>query len=414
MREVKELLRAYDEVDLQHVRRELNTDADALVNAALDAALRLMILWRACGSIFGVWNVFQSSGLDFRLIALGALLPLAIDAPFGGQSYAHTLLSAVLLLTIAMVATMGRGHRLRRRRALSFVIGWFAGLVLGGAWTHKEVFWWPAFGWARPDAPLLPPLPAPRRAGAARVWPWAAWIWVRFGLADPAAAGRVLRTGPAHAWSANRWSPKGDRARAARADRGEPGRPPARPRRRRAERAGDAPGRAARRRVRERTGARAWSRARCNACRRHRRADRPRACGSPSTPTSGSSRSTTASGTSGGCARSGPRSGSAGAAIRRSRRPAASRSDRVDARVVDFCAEHRRRRPRGRREPRVADQGRGVLGARSRRTRDVAHVPRPRVGVARSAVAATDVPYLASYNEYRRDRTRGEPVSRPQ
>ena len=31
--------RAYDEVDLQHVRREQNTDADALVNAALDAAL---------------------------------------------------------------------------------------------------------------------------------------------------------------------------------------------------------------------------------------------------------------------------------------------------------------------------------------------------------------------------------------
>ena len=51
-----------------------------------------MILWLACGSIFGVWNVFQSSGLDFRLIALGALLPLAIDAPFGAQSYAHTLL----------------------------------------------------------------------------------------------------------------------------------------------------------------------------------------------------------------------------------------------------------------------------------------------------------------------------------
>jgi ribonuclease HI len=30
------LLRAYDEVDLAHVRRELNMDADALVNAALD------------------------------------------------------------------------------------------------------------------------------------------------------------------------------------------------------------------------------------------------------------------------------------------------------------------------------------------------------------------------------------------
>ena len=34
----RELLAAYDEVDLAHVRREFNTDADALVNAALDAA----------------------------------------------------------------------------------------------------------------------------------------------------------------------------------------------------------------------------------------------------------------------------------------------------------------------------------------------------------------------------------------
>ena len=33
----RELLAAYDEVDLAHVRREFNTDADALVNAALDA-----------------------------------------------------------------------------------------------------------------------------------------------------------------------------------------------------------------------------------------------------------------------------------------------------------------------------------------------------------------------------------------
>ena len=33
----KKLLAAYDVADLQHVRRELNTEADALVNAALDA-----------------------------------------------------------------------------------------------------------------------------------------------------------------------------------------------------------------------------------------------------------------------------------------------------------------------------------------------------------------------------------------
>jgi hypothetical protein len=33
------LLDEYDEADVAHVRREQNVDADALVNAALDAAL---------------------------------------------------------------------------------------------------------------------------------------------------------------------------------------------------------------------------------------------------------------------------------------------------------------------------------------------------------------------------------------
>ena len=37
-RRATELLQPYAEVDLQHVPREENTDADALVNAALDAA----------------------------------------------------------------------------------------------------------------------------------------------------------------------------------------------------------------------------------------------------------------------------------------------------------------------------------------------------------------------------------------
>ena len=35
--EASDLLRGYEHVDLAHVRRELNKDADALVNAALDA-----------------------------------------------------------------------------------------------------------------------------------------------------------------------------------------------------------------------------------------------------------------------------------------------------------------------------------------------------------------------------------------
>jgi hypothetical protein len=153
-----------------------------------------VILWLAFGAIFGVWNVFQSTGLDFRLVAIGSLLPLLIDLPWGAQSYAHTLLAAVLVLVVAMAVTTGRGHRLRRRRALSLSIGWFACLVLSASWTHKELFWWPAFGTERPEAPLLPPVPVlliEELLGLAAAW----WMWTRFGLRDPERRSQFFRTG---------------------------------------------------------------------------------------------------------------------------------------------------------------------------------------------------------------------------
>ena len=153
-----------------------------------------MILWLAFGAIFGVWNVFQSSGLDFRLVSIGALLPLLIDAPFGAQSYAHTLLAAVAVLMITMIVTTGRGHRLRRRRALSLSIGWFSALVLSASWAHKELFWWPAFGFDRPAAPLFAPLPVlviEELLGLAAAW----WAWTRFGLRDAERRRDFLRTG---------------------------------------------------------------------------------------------------------------------------------------------------------------------------------------------------------------------------
>jgi len=153
-----------------------------------------MVLWLVFGSIFVVWNVFQSPGLDFRLIAVGALLPLVLDAPLRRMAYAHTLLSAVGVLVLAMAFTAGRGHRLRRRRALSLAIGWFTSLVLSGAWTHKDVFWWPASGASIPHAALLAPWPVlliEELLGVAAAW----WTWTRFGLADPARRTAFRRTG---------------------------------------------------------------------------------------------------------------------------------------------------------------------------------------------------------------------------
>jgi len=153
-----------------------------------------VLLWFLFGSIFAVWNVFQSSGLDFRLVAIGALIPELIDLPLGAQAYAHTLLAAVVVLFFTMLATAGRGNRLRRRRALGLAIGWFFGLVLSAAWAHKEVFWWPAFGTARPDAPLFPVWPVvvvEELLGLAAAW----WTWTRFGLHDPDRRRHFLRGG---------------------------------------------------------------------------------------------------------------------------------------------------------------------------------------------------------------------------
>jgi hypothetical protein len=117
-----------------------------------------------------------------------------LDAPFGEQAYAHTLLSAVAVLTLSMIVTAGRGRRLRRRRALSLAIGWFAGLVLSAAWTHKEVFWWPLFGIDFPHAALLPPWPVvvvEELAGLGAAF----WVWTRFGLHDPSRRQVLFRTG---------------------------------------------------------------------------------------------------------------------------------------------------------------------------------------------------------------------------
>lgn len=153
-----------------------------------------MLLWFAFGSIFGVWNVFQSPGLDFRLIVVGALLPEIIDLPFGAQAYAHTLLAATVVLVVTMLATTGRGRRLRRRRALGLAIGWFAALVLSAAWANKTVFWWPAFGASRPDAALFavwPVVVVEELLGAAAAW----WTWTRFGLRDPARRRELFRNG---------------------------------------------------------------------------------------------------------------------------------------------------------------------------------------------------------------------------
>ena len=153
-----------------------------------------MLFWYAGGSVFAIWNVFQTNGLDVRLLAIGGLAPVLVDAAFGAQRYGHTLLVPVAVLAIVMLVTVGRGKRLLRRRFLSLPIGWLAGVALSGAWAHPHVFWWPAFGTDFGNVALFPPLPwivAFELLGVAAL----RWCWLRFGLRDRGRRAELFRYG---------------------------------------------------------------------------------------------------------------------------------------------------------------------------------------------------------------------------
>lgn len=153
-----------------------------------------MLLWYAAGSVFAVWNVFQSAGLDFRAVAVGSMLPLVIDIPTAHQTFGHALVAPVGALLLVMVLTSGRGRRLLRRKAIGLPIGWFCGLVLSGAFASQRVFWWPAFGRGFGHVALLPTAPVvviEELLGIAA----AVWIWTRFGLRDPNRRRELLRRG---------------------------------------------------------------------------------------------------------------------------------------------------------------------------------------------------------------------------
>ena len=102
-----------------------------------------MALWFAGGAAVIAWLVFRSPALDYRMVMLGAVVPVA-DGVFGERRPLHTLLAAVVVLTAVMLAT--RRRRLVRRRWLGLPIGLFLHLVLDGVWTRTELFWWPLFG----------------------------------------------------------------------------------------------------------------------------------------------------------------------------------------------------------------------------------------------------------------------------
>lgn len=152
-----------------------------------------MLLWFVGPSVLIVWSVFRSPAADYRVVAVGALLPL-VELPFGEPRLFHSLTGAAVLLVAVMVGA--RGHRLVQRRLLGLPIGVLMHLVLDGAWADTRGFWWPFLGtsWSTSQLPELG-----RRgfdvvlemAGAGACW----WGSRRFRLDEPDRRRLFVQTG---------------------------------------------------------------------------------------------------------------------------------------------------------------------------------------------------------------------------
>jgi hypothetical protein len=105
-----------------------------------------VFFWFIGGAFLAIWLVLHDPQLDYRLLALGAILPDLVDPFFGGARVLHSITFSVLLLAVVVLATNRRSPV--RRRLLALVFGTFMHLVLDGAFTDNKVFWWPFFGWS--------------------------------------------------------------------------------------------------------------------------------------------------------------------------------------------------------------------------------------------------------------------------
>lgn len=108
-----------------------------------------MFVWYLATAVVGVWAVFDSPALDYRLVMVGSVLPVA-EVVLGRPGPLHSLVVAVGVLMAVMVSTQGR--RLVRRRWLGIPIGLFAYLVFSATWADTDAFWWPLTGFALSDA----------------------------------------------------------------------------------------------------------------------------------------------------------------------------------------------------------------------------------------------------------------------
>ena len=153
-----------------------------------------MFLWFLGTSFLAVWFVFRDDQFDYRVLALGAVIPDVIDICTGGAWAMHSVLAPITALTVVMV-TARRGS-VRRRRWLALPIGMFLHLVFDGAFNNTKNFWWPLAGFSFNGKSV----PSFDRMGLNIILEVAGavmllWAWKVNNLASPVARERFIRTG---------------------------------------------------------------------------------------------------------------------------------------------------------------------------------------------------------------------------
>ncbi|HEV8296353.1 MAG TPA: hypothetical protein VGQ20_03620 [Acidimicrobiales bacterium] len=153
-----------------------------------------MFIWFAALSFLIVVRVFNSPSIDYRLVMLGSVLPVA-EVVAGGPYVLHTLLGSVVLFGLVVLAT--RDRRLVARRLIGLPIGTFLHLVLDGTWARASLFWWPFLGRKAIGRGQVPEVD---HLGVSLVLEIvgvvvAVWLVHRYQLARPDRRSAFLRTG---------------------------------------------------------------------------------------------------------------------------------------------------------------------------------------------------------------------------
>ncbi|MFQ6012490.1 MAG: metal-dependent hydrolase [Thermoplasmata archaeon] len=114
--------------------------------------------------VVGARRRFVDLRVDYRVLLAAALLPDLIDKPLslafgiGGRSYGHTLLFAVTLTGLFLLArswpVIRRPGTIGAAALLPLAIGTWTHLLLDRMWALPEILFWPFLGFAFPVDPF--------------------------------------------------------------------------------------------------------------------------------------------------------------------------------------------------------------------------------------------------------------------